>query len=222
MIKLAPSILASNLSKLEEEIMTIDKAGAHYVHIDVMDGHFVPNISFGMPVINSIRNITNMTFDVHLMIDEPYRYIKSFAEVGADIINIHVESCEDVKKVISRIKEFDKIPAITIKPNTDIECVYSLLEEVKMVLIMSVEPGFGGQKFIFESLNKAEQLASYVSNKNLNVDIQMDGGITLDNVKSVISSGVNVVVAGSSVYKKSKIETEEAVKQFYKIFKEYN
>jgi ribulose-phosphate 3-epimerase len=220
MIKLAPSILACNLSKLSDEILLVHESKAQYIHIDVMDGHFVPNITFGMPVIKSIRGITNKIFDVHLMIDNCEKYIEEFAECGADIITIHLESCTNLNSIVSKIKSFNKLAAVAIKPNTKIEEIYSVLEEVSMVLIMSVEPGFGGQKFIQESLYKAEKLSNYLSINNLKVDIEMDGGITLENAVSVVNSGVNILVAGSSVFKNNREETIHSIDSFYKLFKE--
>lgn len=220
MYKLAPSILSADFTNLGKQIKEVEEAGAHYLHIDVMDGHFVPNISIGIPVIGSIREITDMTLDVHLMISQPGKYIKSFIDAGADLINIHVEVNEDISQSINTIKSFNKRAALTIKPNTDIEEVYPYIGSLDMVLIMSVEPGFGGQEFITSTLNKAAKLANYVAQNNILLDIQMDGGINLSNVKDVINSGVNVVVAGSAIFEKEDLKS--AVKDFYTIFKQNN
>ncbi len=200
MIKLAPSILSADFANLERDIKEIENAGAHYLHVDVMDGIFVPNISLGIPVIKSIRKVTDMTFDVHLMIDKPERYLEQFADAGADIINIHVEATDKVKECLEKIKKLGKKAGVTIKPNTPIEDVLPYLHLVDMVLVMSVEPGFGGQSLIPHTLDKIRNISDYINEKNLNVEIQIDGGVKLDNLESVIDAGANVIVAGSSVF----------------------
>ncbi len=199
--KLAPSLLAANFSCLEKDIRLVEESGSQYLHIDVMDGLFVPNISIGIPVIESIRAISKMVFDVHLMIVQPERYVEAFAQSGADIINIHTEACEDVLACIRKIKALGKTPAVTIKPKTPVETVYPYLDELSMVLLMSVEPGFGGQKFIEASLDKANQLAEYVAKKNLQLDIEMDGGLYLQNIQRALDVGVTVAVVGSGIFK---------------------
>ncbi len=219
MFKLAPSILSADFARLGEEVKIVEEAGAHYIHIDVMDGHFVPNISIGLPVVKSLRKITDMTLDVHLMIAEPERYIEDFAEMGADIINVHVEACKDAKKIIERIKSLDKRAALTIKPSTPIESVYDYLGELDMVLIMSVEPGFGGQEFNPDALKKASKLSDFIEKNNLLTEIEMDGGIYLSNVNEVLESGVNVIVAGSAVF--GSKNPSEAVKSFYSTFRNF-
>lgn len=218
MRKLAPSLLAADFSRLKDEIRKIERAGAHYLHLDVMDGHFVPNISFGIPVIQSIREVTNMTFDVHLMIENPDRYIEAFAGAGADIINVHIEACQNIKETIAKIKSADKRAAVTVSPATDISRVYDVLAELDMVLIMSVEPGFGGQEILPHIFKKAEKLANHIANEKLLVDIEMDGGIDLHNVRDVLSSGVKVVVVGSAIFKAE--DPSQAVKDFYEVFRE--
>lgn len=218
MIKLAPSILSADFSQLGNNIKAVENSGAHYLHIDVMDGMFVPNITIGIPVIKSIRTITDMTFDVHLMIVNPERYIEEFAKAGADIINIHIESTDKVMECLNMIRELGKIPAITIKPNTPVEDVYEYLEYVDMVLVMTVEPGFGGQGFIHHTLSKVEKLYDYIQNNNLKVEIQVDGGVTVDNVHNCINAGANIIVAGSSVFNNNNCSDNTVA--FYNKFEE--
>lgn len=218
MIKLAPSILSADFTNLGKDITEADKAGAHYLHIDVMDGEFVENITIGVPIVKSIRKVSTMLFDLHLMILKPFNYIEAFAKAGADIINFHLEAEGDPLETIAKIKECGAHPAITINPETEAKAVFKYLEYVEMVLVMSVKPGFGGQVFLPESLDKARIISDYIKKNNLNVDIEMDGGITLDNAARVVESGVNVVVAGSAVFGSGNIES--VVKRFYKIFEQ--
>lgn len=219
MIKLAPSMLSADFSKLGEQFKILEKLKVPYIHIDVMDGLFVPNISFGMPVIKSIRKSSNLIFDVHLMVTEPERYIKEFAQAGSDIINIHFEACKNPLDAIKQINSLGKKSAVTIKPNTDYKDILDLIEYVDMVLVMSVEPGFGGQKFMPESLEKVKAISKYIKERNLNTDIEIDGGINLDNLKDVLSAGANVIVAGSSIFGTGDIEKE--VQKFYDIFRNF-
>jgi len=211
---LAPSILAANFSALGEDISIVEKNGAEYLHFDVMDGRFVPNISFGIPVLAGIKKCTKLFFDVHLMIYDPLKYIEAFAEAGADIINFHIETVSDIPSIIKAIKKTGKKAAVTLKPNTPIEKIYKWADVVDMILIMSVEPGFGGQKFIELSYERAESLANYINKNNLHTKIEMDGGIDLTNLRRVLNSGVNVVVAGSAIFKQKHEDTAEAVKKF--------
>jgi len=220
MYKLSPSLLAADFSRLGEDVRTVAEAGAHYIHIDVMDGHFVPNISFGVPVISSLRKASDIIFDVHLMISRPERYIPKFAESGADIINFHVEADVDIRSGIKLIHSLNKRAALTIKPATPAEAVYDYLPDIDMVLIMSVEPGYGGQAIIPETLRKSEKLARFISENRLDVDIEMDGGIYLENVEEVLSAGVNVVVAGTSVF--GADSPSAAVKEFYEVFERFD
>ncbi len=199
--KMAPSILAADFSCLGEEIGRLDRNGAEYVHIDVMDGAFVPNISIGIPVIRSLRKCTDLFFDVHLMVNEPIRYIDKFAEAGADGITVHVEACADLGATLDKIAEAGKKPAVSLNPDTDLEAVIPYLDKVDMVLLMSVYPGYGGQKLIYETLDKSAALREYITKHNLDIDIEMDGGIKLDNVKKVVDAGVNVIVAGTGVFR---------------------
>lgn len=198
---LAPSILAADFKELGQAIKTIEENGAEYLHYDVMDGIFVPSISFGMPVLASIRSCTNQVMDVHLMITEPIRYIKEFKEAGADLITIHLEACEDVAATIKAIREAGLKVGLSIKPATEAEAIRPYLDQIDMILVMSVEPGFGGQKFIPESLDKIRALRAMVEEASVDVDIEVDGGIYQANVKEVLDAGANIIVSGSGVFK---------------------
>ena len=198
---LSPSILAADFKNLGRQIIDVDTAGAQYIHIDVMDGSFVPSISFGMPLIKSIRSATDKVFDVHLMIVDPIRYIKEFAEIGADIITFHLEAAPDVCAVIDEIHSLGKRAGLSIKPGTPVEELVPYLDKVDMILVMTVEPGFGGQPFIEASHDRIKAVRAMLTERGLDTDIQVDGGITKENVRSVIAAGANVIVAGSTVYR---------------------
>lgn len=200
MIKLSPSILAADFTKLGEQINQVEQAGAQYLHIDVMDGLFVPSISFGMPLIASIRKNSKLIFDVHLMIEEPDRYIKDFAEAGADIITIHAEACEHLHKTIVQIKEAGCRVGVSLNPSTPLDVIDDVLNEIDMVLVMSVNPGFGGQKFIPETYDKLKKLKEKAEAAKVTIDIEVDGGIGHTNVAKVCSAGANVIVSGTGVF----------------------
>ena len=197
---LSPSILSADFANLGKDILEVYNHGAKYLHIDVMDGKFVPSISFGMPVIKAIRKVCDIVFDVHLMIEEPIRYIKEFVESGADIITIHLEACEDVQATIDKIHEMGVKAGLSIKPGTPVESLLPYLDKVEMILMMSVEPGFGGQKYIEASTERIRQVRAMLDEKGLKTDLQVDGGINVDNVTMVLEAGVNIVVAGSAVF----------------------
>ena len=197
---LSPSILSADFANLGRDILEAANGGAKYLHVDVMDGKFVPSISFGMPVIKSIRSVSDIVFDVHLMIEEPIRYIKEFVESGADIITIHLEACEDVQATIDKIHEMGVKAGLSIKPGTPVESLLPYLDKVEMILMMSVEPGFGGQKYIEASTERIRQVRAMLDERNLSTDLEVDGGINVDNVSVVLDAGVNVVVAGSAIF----------------------
>ena len=201
MFIVSPSVLAADFTKLGEEVVKVEQAGAAYIHLDVMDGVFVPNISFGIPVIESLRKTSRLVFDVHLMITDPIRYVDRFAQVGADLITFHYESCEDPLAVIRAIRQKGVRAAVALKPATPAEVVYPLLKELDMVLVMTVEPGFGGQKMIPETVEKVRAIRAYALEHGIDVDIQVDGGINAENLKLVTSAGANVIVAGSAIFR---------------------
>lgn len=200
-IKISPSILSADFSKLGEEIVSLEKAGADYIHIDVMDGHFVPNITIGPEVIKRLRPITKLPFDVHLMISPVNNFIKDFADAGADIITFHPEATDNVSETISLIRKLGKKVGISLKPKSQISLIEDHLSKIDLILIMSVEPGFGGQKFMPEVLDKMKKLRNLINEKKLNVDIEIDGGINFDNSKKAKDYGANILVSGSTVFK---------------------
>jgi ribulose-phosphate 3-epimerase len=202
-IKISPSILSADFSKLGEEIISLEKAGADYIHIDVMDGHFVPNITIGPEVIKRLRPVTKLTFDVHLMIAPVDPFIKDFAEAGADIITFHPEATEDISKTIKLIRSHGKKVGVSLKPLSPISLIENYLNEIDLILIMSVNPGFGGQKFMPEVLDKMKLLREIVEQKKLKVDIEIDGGINFDNSKKAKDFGANILVSGSTVFKEN-------------------
>jgi len=200
-IKISPSILSADFSQLGNEIKRLEDGGADMIHVDVMDGHFVPNLTIGPPVIKALRNYTKLPFDVHLMITPVHKYIKNYAEAGADIITIHPEATDNLKKSINHIKELGKKVGVSLNPNTKIDIIKEFLNEINLVLIMSVHPGFGGQKFMPEVLQKIKELKKIKDQQNLNFDIEVDGGINFDNSKLAIEAGANILVSGTTIFK---------------------
>ena len=214
---LSPSILSADFANLGEQVRMLDEAGAQYVHIDVMDGMFVPSISFGMPVIKSIRECSDRIFDVHLMIEEPGRYIDDLAEVGADLIAVHAEACKHLDRTIEAIKEKGLLAGVALNPATPLSAIEWILPKVDMVLIMSVNPGFGGQKLIPYTVEKVRALKKMIDEKGLKTDIEVDGGVNLENVTEVMDAGANIIVAGSAVFKG---DISENVERFLDVLKE--
>jgi len=218
MIKLAPSMLSADFNKLGEQIELLEQGGIDYLHIDVMDGNFVPSISFGMPVIASIRRNSKLVFDVHLMIEEPIRYLEAFQEAGADIITVHAEACTHLHRTISRIKELGLKAGVALNPATPLNVLEYVLGDLDMVLIMTVNPGFGGQAFIPQTLEKIKAFREMAGKAGASIELEVDGGITLNNVEDVLKAGASVIVSGTSVFKG---DMKENIEGFMKKFAEY-
>lgn len=215
---LSPSILAADFKVLGQEMKKTEENGAAYIHFDVMDGMFVPSISFGMPVLASIHDATEQFMDAHLMVQEPIRYVEAFQKAGADSVTVHLEACEDVKTTLDKIHACGMKAGLAVNPETDVKELVPYLEDVEMILIMSVHPGFGGQKFIPESLDKIREVRAILNEKNLETDIQVDGGIYVENVREVLDAGANVIVAGSAVFRG---DAGENTAKFMEILKSY-
>lgn len=202
MIKIAPSILAADFAKLGDEVKEVEKAGADLIHVDVMDGHFVPNITLGPLVVDAIRPLTKLPLDVHLMIENPDRYIEQFADAGADYITVHVEACPHLHRTLQLIRSYDVKSGVVLNPHTPVESILHVLEEVDMVLFMTVNPGFGGQKFIHSVLPKVKQLSDIIQERNLSIEIEIDGGVDEETIIPCVEAGATVLVAGSAIYGK--------------------
>ncbi|WP_342044330.1 ribulose-phosphate 3-epimerase [Bacillus sp. OTU530] len=200
MIKIAPSILSADFARLGEEIKDVEKGGADYIHVDVMDGHFVPNITIGPLIVEAVRPITSLTLDVHLMIEQPDRYIPEFAKAGADIITVHVEACPHLHRTIQLIRSFGIKAGVVLNPHTPVSAIQHVLEDIDMVLLMTVNPGFGGQSFIHAVLPKIQEVSRMVRERGLQVDIEVDGGVNAETARLCVEAGANVLVAGSAIY----------------------
>ena len=211
-IKISPSILSANFSELGNEIRRLEQGGADMIHVDVMDCHFVPNLTIGPPVIKNLREITKLPFDVHLMIDPVHKFIKDYADAGADIITIHPEATENLSESINHIKSFKKKVGVSLNPNTELNLVIDYLDKVDLILIMSVYPGFGGQKFMPEIIKKIKDLNNIKKDKNLNFDIEVDGGINFSNAKKVLDAGANILVSGTTIFKENNGDIEKNIK----------
>lgn len=212
MVKLAPSILSADFSKLYEDVKKVEDAGVEYLHIDIMDGHFVPNISFGPMVMKSLKGKTSLVKDVHLMIENPDQFIGEFVDAGADIIVVHQEACTHLHRTIQNIKSYGVKAGVSLNPATSLSTLEEVLPELDMVLIMSVNPGFGGQSFIESSLDKIRRLKEMIDSRGLDIDIQVDGGVKVSNVKKVVDAGANVIVAGSAIF--AQPDVQKAVEDF--------
>ena len=211
-IKISPSILSANFSELGNEIKRLEQGGADMIHVDVMDGHFVPNLTIGPPVIKNLREITKLPFDVHLMIDPVHKFIKDYADAGADIITIHPEATENLSESINHIKSFKKKVGVSLNPNTELNLVLDYLDKIDLILIMSVYPGFGGQKFMPETIKKIKDLDNIKKDKNLNFDIEVDGGINFSNAKKVLDAGASILVSGTTIFKENNGDIEKNIK----------
>ncbi len=218
MYKLAPSILAADFAYLGQEVKAVEDAGVEYLHIDVMDGAFVPTISFGSPIVKSLRPISNLVFDVHLMVEEPIRFIDEFIDAGADIITVHAEACKHLHRTITAIKEKNVKVGVSLNPSTPLNVLEYVLDELDMVLLMSVNPGYGGQSFLPLTIDKIKRLKDQIDQKGLDIDIQVDGGLSPDNVNLVLDAGANVIVAGSAVFQN---DIGENVAGFKEVFAQY-
>ena len=213
-IKFAPSILSADFGRLAEEVKAVAQAGADVIHIDVMDGHFVPNLTIGPLVVKAIRQVTDLPFDVHLMIEEPDRYLEAFAQAGADWISVHVEACPHLHRTVTRIRELGKKAGVAINPATPLETLDYILEEIDFVLVMSVNPGFGGQKFILSALRKIRTLKEILRDRGLEIPIEVDGGVNLQTIGEVVRAGAEILVAGSAVFgTRDYAETLKALRQ---------
>lgn len=217
MLELSPSLLSADFTNLKSDIEILDKSGVKYLHLDVMDGMFVPNISFGPMIIKQLRPLTNMVFDVHLMIEDPDRYVQSFKDAGADILTVHYEACKHLHRTISYIKSLGMKAGVSLNPATNIDVLDYVLEDLDLVLVMSVNPGFGGQSFIPSALDKIKNLKEKIKERNLNVIVEVDGGVKTTNVKDVVEAGADLIVSGSDVF----VDKENRIKAYNDIFNNY-